>query len=146
MRPWQRFVRILLDTNVLVSALLSRNGPPGRVLDAIREGRHTLISSPYLLNEIREVCSRPHLRNRISVDELNSLLDNMVSVGHVVSQLPDISLSPDPKDNPILATALAGDAELIVSGDKSHMQDLGNIQGIPILAPRDALKLLKPAE
>ena len=50
--------------------------------------------------------------------------------------------SPDPDDNLILAAAVAGNADLIVSGDKRHMLSLGDVEGIPIVTPRDALSLI----
>ena len=53
-----------------------------------------------------------------------------------------MNLSPDPKDNPILATAIAGKADLIVSGDKKHVLALGEVGGIPILTAHEALKRL----
>lgn len=135
-------MRILLDTNVLISALLCGDGPPGQVLGAIKQHRHTLVSSVYLTNELRTVCSRAHLRKRIAPEEVEDLIYNLESVGVVVSDLPEIDVSPDPKDNPILATAIAGRADLIVSGDKSHMQQLGEVRGIPIVSAREALDRL----
>lgn len=136
-------MRILLDTNVLVSALLSSAGPPGRILDLIRRDRHVLISSTYLSDELRSVCSRRHLQGRILSEELDALVYSMEATGLVVTELPQVNYSPDPKDNPILATALAGNADLIVSGDKSHMQSLGHVQDIPIVTPREALDWLR---
>ncbi len=53
-----------------------------------------------------------------------------------------MDISPDPKDNPILAAALAGKADLIVSGDKKHVLALGAVEGIPIVTARDALDRL----
>lgn len=90
--------------------------------------------------------SRPHLGSRIALEEVEALIYNLEAVGFVVSELPEVDISSDPKDNPILATAIAGKAEIIVSGDKSHMQSLGRVQGIPILTPRDALERLKNAK
>lgn len=135
-------MRILLDTNVLISALLSKDGPPGLVLSAIQRSRHTLVFSAYLAEELRSVSNRRRLRSRIAPEEVEALIYNVEAVGVVVSDLPEIDLSSDPKDNPILATAIAGAADFIVSGDKSHMQSLGQVQGIPILTPRDALERL----
>ena len=59
---------------------------------------------------------------------------NIEAVGEVVGDLPDVTASPDPDDNLILATAIAGRADLIVSGDKNDMLALGRIEGIPIIA------------
>lgn len=139
-------MRIVLDTNVFVSALLSKDGPPGQVLRTIKQEQHTLVSSRYLTDELRSVCRRDHLRHRISLEEVQDLIYNLKAVGDVVSDLPEIHLSPDPKDNPILATAIAGKADLIVTGDKSHMQSLGHVHGTPIVTPRNALDMLRGQE
>jgi len=136
-------VRILLDTNILVSALLSRDGPPGQVLAAIKHQGHTLITSQFQIEEFRSVVSRKHLRTRISQEDAEDLVYNMEAVGVVVTDLPQIDLSPDPDDNLILATAVAGKADILVSGDKADMLSLGNVEGIPILTARQALKRLR---
>lgn len=136
-------MRILLDTNVLVSALLSSVGPPGQVLDTIRRDRHVLVSSTYLTDELRAVCGRRHLKSRILPEELDALIFSMEAAGFVTKVLPTLDISRDPKDNPIIATALAGNADLIVSGDKSHMQSLGYVRDIPVVTPREALKRLR---
>lgn len=57
-----------------------------------------------------------------------------------------MNLSPDPKDNPILATAIAADADLIVSGDKRHVLALEDVDGIPVVTAREALNRLDTAQ
>ena len=118
-------MRIVLDTNVLVSALISREGPPGRVLSAVKHGGVTLVTSGEQLSELRAVVSREQLRPYIRPDEAEDLLGNLQVVGEVVTNLPTVNASPDPDDNLILATAIAGRADLIVSGDKKHMLEIG---------------------
>ncbi len=85
---------------------------------------------------------RDHLKPYIRPAEANDLLYNLESVGTVVTDLPQIDLSPDPKDNPILATGVAGQADLIVSGDKNDMLALGQAEGIPIITPGEAIERL----
>ena len=63
----------------------------------------------------------------------------------IVTILPDIDISPDPDDNLILATGVAGQVDMIVSGDKSDMLALGHIEGIPIVPPRIAVWQLQQA-
>ena len=65
--------------------------------------------------------------------EAQDLLNTLEAQGEVVTDLPNIGASPDPDDNLILATAIAGRADLIVSGDKKHMLSLGRVHGIPII-------------
>ena len=61
------------------------------------------------------------------------------------TDLPDINVSPDPKDNPILATGIAGQVDIIVSRDKRHMLALGHIEEIPIVSPHEAVRQLQQA-
>ena len=136
-------MRVVLDTNVLVSALISREGPPGRLLAAVKRTDLTLVTSAYQLDELREVLGRDYLRHYIRPEEAYDLLYNLESVGIVVTDLPECGLSPDPKDNPILSTAIAGKAELIVSGDKHDMLALRHAKGIPIIAPGEAVEWLQ---
>ena len=76
------------------------------------------------------------------------VLDTNILIGAralVLDEPPMVNLSPDPKDNPILAAAIAGNADLIVSGDKKHMLALGEVEGIPIVTARKALEHLDTA-
>lgn len=131
-------MRIVLDTNVLVSALISGDGPPGRVLAAVKRGRLMLVTSEAQLAELRTVVGRERLRPYIRAEEAEDLIRNLAAIGEVAGDLPTVSVSPDPDDNVILATAIAGQADLIVSGDKKHMLALGQVDGIPIVPAAEA--------
>ena len=132
-------MRIVLDSNIFVSALISGEGSPGRLLAAVKREGITLVTSPYQLDELRSVLARERLKPYIRPREADDLLYHLQAVGMVVTDLPVVSVSPDPKDNPILATAVAGEADLLVSGDKGDMLALGNIEGIPIVTAREAI-------
>ena len=130
---WRKPVRIVLDTNILVSALISRDGPLGQVLADVKRGRLRLVTSTEQIAELRRVLHRPHLRRSIPLAAADDLLRNVEAVGEVVTDLPDLDVSPDPDDNLILAAAVAGRADLVVSGDKKHMLALGEVEDIPIV-------------
>lgn len=142
-KPWPKFVRIVLDTNILVSALIKKEGPAGRLLEAVRNGHFTLVTSDYQIGELQSVLPRPHLR--ISPTDVEELFKFLKATAVFATDLPDINVSPDPKDNPILATGVAGRVDRIVSGDKSGMLDLGDIEGIPIISLRVAVEQLQQA-
>ena len=135
-------MRIVLDTNVFVSALIAAEGPPGRLLAAVKRGDCTLVTSTYQIQELRKVLGRDRLKPYLRSTEADDLLHGLEAVGVVVADLPEMDLSPDPKDNPILATGLSGQADLIVSGDKKDMLALRHVEGIPIVAPREAVAWL----
>ncbi len=146
MPPWITFVRILLDTNILISGLITPTGdrPPALLLDAVRQQRITLVSSVEQLAEFKDVAGRPHLQKYLKPGVLDDFLRFFDGVADIVDgPLPVVTESPDPKDDMILASALAGRAELIVSGDKRHVLSLGTFRSILIVTPARALELLK---
>jgi uncharacterized protein len=143
MRRWPGLVRTVLDTNILVSALISDAGPPALLLKAVRERQLTLITSSAQIAELRRVLSRDTLRERFGPGEAETLLETIDAIAVVIETLPACDLSPDPADNLILAAAIAGNADLIVSGDKKDMLALGAAQGIPIVTAREAIRRIQ---
>lgn len=143
MKQWRGHVRILLDTNVIISGFLSAKGPPGQLLQGWLEGRFELVTSQSQLDELERALGYDKLRDRIRPDQVRDFVDNIDVMAVVVPSIPTVTLSPDPDDNPILATAIAAQADLIISGDKPHMVALGEAHGIPIVTPREALNRLE---
>jgi putative PIN family toxin of toxin-antitoxin system len=135
-------VRIVLDTNILIAALITKGTPPDRLYQTWLRGEIELVTSTAQLAEVAAVLARPRLRKYLDAHEAAAFVENIDTRATILDAPPDVNLSPDPKDNPILATAIAGKADLIVSGDKKHMLALGEGAGIPIVTARDALDRL----
>ena len=133
---------VLLDTNVIVSGLLSGDSPPGRLLMAWQDGAFALLSSRRQIDELRRVMAYDRLRTRIGPQQALDVLDNLDASAVMVEPAAGVELSSDPDDNVILATAIAGRADLIVSGDKRHMLVLGGAEGIPIVSAAEAISRL----
>jgi uncharacterized protein len=138
-------VRIVLDTNVLIGALITKGTPPDGLYQAWLKGEIELVTSTAQLAEVATVLARPRLRRYLDADEAAAIVDNLDTRALVLEAPPDVNLSPDPKDNPILAAAIAAKVDLIVSGDKKHMLALGEVESIPIVTARDALDRLRNA-
>jgi putative PIN family toxin of toxin-antitoxin system len=136
-------VRILLDTNVIISGLLSRAGPPGQLVQGWLDGAFELVTSQAQLEELRRALGYERLRDRIPPGQARDILENVEVVAIMVPSIGHVEVSADPDDNMILATAIAGRAELIVSGDKPGLLHLGAVEGIRIVTPREALGLLE---
>ncbi len=132
-------MRIVLDTNILIGALITKGTPPDRLYQAWLRGEVQLVTSTVQLAEVTDVLARPRLQKYLDADEAAAIVENIDTRALILDDPPDVDLSPDPKDNPILAAAIAGKADLIVSGDKKHMLALGVVEGIPIVTARDAL-------
>jgi len=128
-------VRAVLDPNVIISALLSRDGTPAEVLRAWLEGRFELVVSPLLLEELERALAYPKLRERIQPDEAEALVAWLGREATVVDDPtdPPRGHSADPGDDYLLAVAERERAAL-VSGDR-HLLALS--EELPVLTPRE---------
>jgi len=133
-------VRVVLDPDILISALITRGTPPDELYRAWLRGSLDLVTSVAQLDELADVLGRPRMRRFIDVDEAQALVENIDARAIILDDLPVVTLSPDAADNRILATAIAGRVDLIVSGDRKHMLTLGDVEGIPVLTAREALE------
>jgi hypothetical protein len=133
-------MRIVADTNVVVSALLW-GGPPRAIFDAAREQRIALFTSAPLIAELDDVLGRAKLVRRLSAigRTPDELLDRYLALARFVkvdTLAPAVSRDPD--DDQVIATAVAAQADLIVSGDLDLL-DLGHYREIPIVAATTAI-------
>lgn len=140
-------VRIVLDTNILVSALLSAHGAPRRLLDAARAQVFEICSSPVLMAELLDVVSREKFAQRFTAAGLTPLgiVKEIRRIAHLATpeNVPRV-IADDADDDHVLACAVAGHADLIVSGDQ-HLHALGGqYQGIPIVRPAEAVLMVAP--
>lgn len=109
---------VVLDTNVLLSALFSRQSTAANVVNAWRRGAFDLLTCELQLQEIREVTRRPNIRALIRPALAGELVNQLQSMAKWIDTLPPVSRSPDPFDNFLLSLAQAGQADVLVSGDK----------------------------
>ena len=136
-------MRVILDTNILIGALITKGTPPDRLYRAWLHGELELVTSAAQLAELTDVLARPRLQKFLDADEASAIVENIGTRSLILDDPPGVELSPDPKDNPILAAAIAGRVDLIVSGDKKHMLALQEVEGIPVVTAREALVRLR---
>lgn len=138
-------VRIVLDTNVVLSALLWR-GTPYRLLDALRQQPSIqLYSSSVLLEELAAVLTRPSASKQLAVigRVAQHVMADYIEAIDLAEPFDVPRIVPnDPDDDHVLACALTAKADLIVSGDRKHLLPLGTYQGIRIVDPAEALRRL----
>lgn len=134
-------MRLVLDTNVVASALLW-GGPPRRLLQAGREKRIDLFTSMPLLAELTDILSRSKFEKKLlaSGSTADGLVDGYAALARVVRPAAIVpTIKDDPDDDHVLACALAAHADMIVSGDH-HLLDLGRFNDIAILAVAAAIQ------
>ncbi len=135
-------MRVVLDTNILIGALITKGTPPDELYKAWLRGEFDLIVSHFQFAELEAVLARPRLRKFVHANEANIMIEELRSLAVITETGQSENLSPDPDDDRILASAIAAQADLIVSGDKRDMLALAEVRGIPILTARQALDLI----
>ncbi|RJQ52072.1 MAG: putative toxin-antitoxin system toxin component, PIN family [Actinobacteria bacterium] len=137
-------LRAVLDTNIVVSGTISSSGAPYDVLQAWRQRRFTLVTSPDILLEIQRVFDYPKIRKSYDLEPktIKAIIARLNKYSVVTAGKVKVSaIDDDPTDNMFLACAKEAEADFIVTGD-SHLLDLKSFEGIPIVSPRYFLNTL----
>ena len=136
-------MRVVLDTGILIAALITRDTPPDQIYQAWRKRRFELVTSEWQLDEFRRVSRYPKLRKYLKPIEAGNLINGLRHQAMVLDTLPDVDLSGDPDDNPLLAMATAAEADYLVSGDKRDVLSLKKVGKTRIVTARRFLTVLK---
>lgn len=140
-------LRLLLDTNLLISSLLNpqSDSPIPTILDAALAGTFTLLLPEQLVAEFADkIATKPYLAARISPEHAAAFIVDLAAIGEVIPTLqePFPAVTRDPKDDYLLAYAVIGQADYLVSGDRDLL-DLGPVEGLTILSPADCAHTLE---
>ena len=132
-------MRVVIDTNVLVSGLLNPHGPPGRILDMILSQTLSVLHDDRVLSEYQEVLERPAFG--FDPVAITSLIDFIGYSGeHITCSAFGLAL-PDPTDLPFLEVAIAGLAGALVTGNRKHYTPLRGRHSVRICSPAELLQL-----
>jgi putative PIN family toxin of toxin-antitoxin system len=138
-------MRLVLDTNVVASAMLW-GGNPKLLLLAQREKRIELFTSVTMLAELTDILSRPKFASKIAASMLSvdQLVDGYTALTQLVRPAPTPRVVADPDDDVVIGTALAAKADILVTGDRALL-DVGAYQGVRITSVTEALGLVATA-
>lgn len=139
-------MRVCLDTNIIVSGLASPNHPPARLLELWLQGRFALVTSEWQLQEFRRVSRYARIRARVPAHVSGQFVNAARSLAIVLTELNQVQASPDPDDDFILATAVTGRADALVTGDTADVLFLQKIGQVRIMTARALLDLLEPPQ
>lgn len=142
-------LRVILDTNIIVSAVLIDKSNPNKILTAWQNKLFTLLISEKLLKEIQEILKREKIVQEydLSQEEIGKLIINLEKIAELIISLKEEKLPihcRDPKDDMILSLAIFGNADYLVTGDKDLL-DLKNekeIGKLKIVTPKEFLACL----
>ena len=134
-------MRIVADTNVLISALGWKGSNPYKIIEKCFKGEITLVTSSDIISEFKDVATRPKFE--FSLEEIDEFVSALIEISDVVQPRESFNIiEGDPDDNKFIDAAVSGKAACIVSGD-SHLLNLRTFRGIRILKPADFVRMLK---
>ena len=139
-------MRVVLDTNILIGALITKDTPPDRLYQAWLQHEFELVTSTEQIRELTRVLSRQRLQKYLDLNEASVIVEHLGTRAVVLDRPPEVALSPDPADNPILAAAIAGKVDFIVSWrQETHAGSEKKLRAFPLVTARQALERLRSA-
>ena len=136
-------MKVILDTNVLLSAFFKINSPPYKLVQAWIEDRFSMVTSFDQIEELVRVSRYPKVRALISPAEVGWLVNRLRDRTMLLKKLPTVSVSPDPADNFLFAMAEASGAAYLVTGDRSGVLSFVHHKSTKIVTARQMAGLLK---
>ena len=134
-------MKIVLDTNVLISALIKEGKPRDLLFEILLN--HELITSKEILEEVATIANEPRIRRYVDQEDIADFLRDLASSASIVKINSKFkAVKEDPDDDTILRTAIDGRARLVVSGD-THLLDMKRFRGIRIVSVGEMLQILK---
>lgn len=136
-------MRVVLDTNVFISALLVETSLPAHLVAEWRRGRFDVLTADTQLEELMRVTRYPKISVRLKSSLAGRLVNDLREIAVLVERLPFVDVSPDPYDNYLLSIASGGGADYLVTGDKPDLLALRLHEGTKIVSVRDFIALTR---
>ncbi len=138
-------IKVVLDTNVVVSAAISTDGNPALIFEMLILEDIKNYTTQEIIDEIKEVLQRPRITKRISVVEQEFIISTFEKFSEkIISGIKFEEIKDDPDDNKFLECAVSASADFIISGD-GHLLNLKEFRGIKIVSPAESIKLMTRA-
>lgn len=136
--------RLAVDTNIIISGLMTTASPPAQILDAVHSKKIILLVSDEVVVEYLRVLEYPHIRKykKITDEAIRDLTSLFIEETERVEILSPIKKSKDPDDDKFLSLAVEGKADFLITGDKADLLSLKEIEHIPIITARQAVERL----
>lgn len=132
--------KVVLDSNVFVSFLISHQPPISTILDLWARGKLVICYSTEILDELEAALKYPKIRELVSSSEIESLINAVKILGILVIPTKRIEICRDKKDNKYLEVCLETASKFLISGDKDLLV-LGEFEGTKIVSPGDFVDL-----
>ena len=129
-------MRVVIDVNIIVSALLAPAGRPAAIIGIWLDGKFRLLTCAAHLDELRSTLQKPRVSERIKPNKAGRLVNLIKKFAEDIGPLPRVKRSPDPTDDFLLALSEARKADYLVTGDKSGLLALDRHKNTRIVSAR----------
>jgi len=129
-------MRVVLDTNIIVSGLIAPAGKPAAIINAWLDGKFTLLTCAMHIDEIRSTLNKPRVAELVKPYKAGRLVNQIKKFAEDIDLLPRVERSPDPTDDFLLALSEGGKADYLVTGDKSGLLTLNRHKKTRIVSTR----------
>jgi putative PIN family toxin of toxin-antitoxin system len=130
---------LVIDTNILISALLVQGSLPAHLIALWREGKFELLTAADQLDELMRVTRYPKIRERLAPALAGRLINEVRELAVILTGLPEVAVCADPHDNYLLGLAKAGSADFLVTGVERDVLGLRLFKGTRIVTVREFL-------
>ncbi len=134
-------MRVVLDTNIIVSAIIAPAGKPAAIIDAWLDGKFTLLTCAAHVDELRSTLQKPRVAELVKPHKAGRLVNLIKRFAEDIDPLPPVERSPDPTDDFLLAMSEGGKADYLVTGDKSGLLALGRHKATRIVSAKEFVGL-----
>ncbi len=135
-------MKVVLDTNILISAAARPNNAAGKIIEAWFEHRYTLLTSEFQLDEFRRVSRYERIKQFLPAHRAGAMVNELRSRAMILRPLSIPQVSRDPDDNYILAIAVSGNANYLVSRDRLDVLALQAYEQVRIVTVEAMFRLL----
>ncbi len=135
-------MRVVVDINIIVSALIAPEGKSATIIDDWLEGKFTLLTCSAHGKELHTTLHKPRIAELIKRHKAGRLFNQIKKLAEYVDSLPRVERSTDPDDDYLLALSEAGRADYLVTGDNGHLLALETHKGARIISAREFAALL----
>ncbi len=137
-------MKIVMDTNVLISGMLNPSGPPGRIVDLLRSGALEMVVDDRILGEYTDVLQREYFLQYFTASEREDVIDYLIKNSHYTLSTVMARNMPDEGDAPFLEIALSEEVPL-VTGNLKHYPEAARM-GCRIVTPRQFIDIYPETE